>query len=208
MQRDLGPQVREAYLLAAAVHAGQMRQSGEAFLVHPLAVAELLHVIGADADVVSAALLHDALEDGADAAAIEAEIFHRLGDHVLYLVHAVSKDGRIPDPVDRFHCYLEQMTEAFQLDIFVFFLKAADLVHNLSTIAALPRARQGRWLRELQSEYLPLFSEFYHRIPFRYRGAYHRLLDRLQELVASHDPHGFASPPDAADAPDARLLGE
>jgi (p)ppGpp synthase/HD superfamily hydrolase len=206
MQRDLGPKVREAYLLAAAVHAGQTRQSGEAFLVHPLAVAELLFSIGADADVVSAALLHDALEDGVDAAAIEVEIFDRLGDHVLYLVHAVSKDGRIPDPADRFNCYLEQMTKAFQLDIFVFFLKAADLVHNLSTIAALPQARQGRWLRELQAEYLPLFSEFYHQIPLRYRAAYHRLLDRLQGLIASHEPYGFAPSADAADAPDARFL--
>ena len=186
MQGELGDRVRDAYALAAAVHAGQARKSGEPYILHPLAVAELLFDCGADQDVVCAALLHDVLEEG-DAPSVADEIHARFGDHVLYLVHAVSKDDRIIDKAEQHHAYLEQIAHALQIDLFVFFIKMADLIHNMSTIAGLSPSQKERWVRELKYDYLPLFSDFYHRIPSHYRETYHHLLDAVQSVIDVDD---------------------
>ena len=187
MQAELDDGVLEAYLLAAKVHERHRRRSGEPYITHPVAVAEMLFGVGADRDVVLAALLHDAVEDSDDARALENEIYERFGDHVLYLVDAVSKDGRITDKTAQQHAYFEQIRQAFEVDIFVFFIKVADLIHNMSTITSLSPERKAAWIRELQYEYLPLFSEFYHRIPLHYRSMYHQLLDVIQAVIDAHD---------------------
>jgi (p)ppGpp synthase/HD superfamily hydrolase len=186
MQKRLGDKTRDAYLLAANVHAGQKRESGEEYITHPLAVAGLLFSSGADGDVVCAALLHDVLEEGLDPEQIENDIHATFGDHMVYLVRAVSKDLRIDDGADRQEAYMEQITHAFELDISVFFIKIADLIHNLSTIMSLAPERKERWVRQLKYEYLPLFSDFYHRVPLAHREMYHRLLDAIQVLIDSH----------------------
>lgn len=187
MQNRFGDKVHDAYDLAAAVHEGQKRKSGEPYITHPLAVAELLFSIGADQDVIYAALLHDALEEGENRMQIEHDIHSRFGDHVLYLVHAVSKDGRITDSLEKQSAYMEQITHALELDIFVFFIKVADLIHNMSTISALHPNMQAQWIRELKYDYMPLFAEFYHRIPTHYRDMYHHLLDAVQAVIDAYD---------------------
>lgn len=206
MEQRLGGTVRDAYELAAAIHEGQTRKTGEPYIQHPLAVAETLFDIGADADVVCAALLHDTLEEGADSAKIEEEIHNRFGDHVLYLVRAVSKDDRILDRQEKHSAYLEQIIQAFSLDVFVFFLKVADLLQNIGTLTALDPDKQKKWIRELKYDYLPIFSEFYHRIPSHYREMYHRLLDALQTVIYSYDTHEFPSSSSAANPQAPRIL--
>ena len=187
MQERLGDPVRNAYILATAAHAGQKRKSGEKYISHPLAVAEMLFLAGADADTVCAALLHDAFEQGANRERIERDIHALLGDRVLFLVHAVSKDGRIADKGKQQSAYMEQIANAFQVDISAFFIKVADLIHNLRTVASLPGKTRGKWILELKYDYLPLLSEYFHRIPSHEREMYHSLLDDLLDVLAAHD---------------------
>lgn len=187
MQERLGDLVFDAYMLAARVHAGQWRASGEPFIDHPLAVAETLFALAADVDLVCAAILHDGLEENADNAKIEDEIRERFGDYVLYLVLAVSKDTSDQDKHRRHANYLHQLTCAIELDLSVFFLKAADLLHNIRTIAFLSSERQELWLKELQYDYLSLFGTYFHQVPLPYRPMYHRLVDSLQTEVLSRE---------------------
>ena len=188
MSTVLGDSVQEAYTLAKQLHKGQRRESGELYITHPVAVAKLLFDMGADRDIVCAALLHDVLEDGATKApAIDDRIHCAFEDHVLYLVQALSKDSTIHDKVARQDVYLKQIKDAFDVDIFVFFIKVADLLHNMSTIVALDPERKKQWIKELKYQYLPLFSTYFHRIPLHYREMYHKMMDTIQTTIDSYD---------------------
>lgn len=187
MSTVLGDSVQEAYKLAEKLHKGQRRKSGEPYITHPVAVAKLLFDMGADRDIVCAALLHDVLEDGVKAPAIEDRIHREFGDQVLYLVQALSKDSTIHDKVARQDVYLKQIEDAFDVDIFVFFIKVADLLHNMSTIVALDPERKKQWVEELKLQYLPLLSEYFHRIPLHYREMYHKMMDTIQAIIDSYD---------------------
>lgn len=186
MQERLGDKVRDAYLLAAAAHAGQWRQSGDDYIVHPLAVAEILFQLGAETDLVCAALLHDVLEDGRNSAGIEQEIRDRFGDDVLYLVCAVSKDRRVHDAKHRHAMYVEQIAFAFRPNPFVLLLKLADLLDNLLTVGSLPSERGEAWMQELKYDYLPLFADGYHRVPLPHQPMYRQLLAAIQMSVPSN----------------------
>src|SRR6185295_6177705 len=96
-------------------------------------------------------------------------IYTEFGDHVLFLVEAMSKDDSITDKIDQQKAYIEQIRRAFELDIFAFLIKIADVIHNMSTIDSLPEHRRQQWIHELRYQYLPLFSEYFHRIPLAYR---------------------------------------
>ncbi len=182
MENALGKKVRDAYLLAFHVHHGESRKSGEPYITHPLAVARILFDAGADADVICAALLHDALESQPDAYMIANKIYTDFGDQVLFLVQAVSKDDRIKNKLEQQEAYMQQVQRAFKIDIFAFFIKIADLIHNMSTLGSLPKKRKQQWFMELQMQYLPLFSEYFHRIPLAHRGVFRHLVDRIEEI--------------------------
>ncbi|MBI1812300.1 bifunctional (p)ppGpp synthetase/guanosine-3',5'-bis(diphosphate) 3'-pyrophosphohydrolase [Candidatus Peregrinibacteria bacterium] len=187
MANALGPKVREAYALANKVHAGEKRRSGEPYITHPVAVARMLFEAGADADIVCAALLHDTLEGNGASEQIRAEIYRKFGGQVLYLVEALSKDIRLEDKIEQQAVYIEQIQRALQVDIFVFFIKIADITHNMSTIHGLRRKRKLQWLHELRGQYLPLFSEYLHRIPLAHRALYHQMMDQIERLLTAHD---------------------
>lgn len=188
MEHALGGKITDAYRYAAKIHKGQKRKSGESYIMHPVAVAELLFSAGMDRDVVIAALLHDAIEDGEDKELISRHIQNYFGDHVLYLVHAVSKDGKIEDKFQQQEQYLVQIERAFELDVSVFFIKVADIIHNMMTISHLSVDQQSLWMHELLAEYLPLFSSYYHRIPLHEREKYHHLIDRIQSMADNYAP--------------------
>jgi len=177
----LGPKIIDAYQFAEEVHHNEIRGSGAPYITHPVAVAKILFDAGADQDIVIAALLHDVLESHAGNTRIQDQIYFAFGDQVLYLVEAVSKDDSIIDKTTQQAEYMKQMERSFEVDIFVFTIKIADLIHNLSTIAGLPDKRRHRWIHELHEQYFPTFTSFFHRVPLGQRRLFMTLMDLLQK---------------------------
>lgn len=188
MSNSMGDKVLKAFQLAERVHIDQKRKSGEPYITHPVAVAKMLFDNGADRDTICAALLHDSLEDSGEKYPwLEGHILREFGDHVLYMVQALSKDNAITDKLAQQSKYLEQIEQAFEVDINIFFIKIADQLHNISTISALASERKERWITELKHEYLPLFSEYYHRVPLPYRNLHQQMMQDIQNLIESHE---------------------
>ncbi|MGQ9489744.1 MAG: RelA/SpoT family protein [Anaerolineae bacterium] len=154
--------VRRAYELACAAHGEQRRKSGELYIVHPVAVASILAGLRLDAKTVAAALLHDVAEDTPIRVADLAEKF---GAEVASLVDGVTKlesvsamaslpsDSRDPKVES-----LRKMLLAMVSDVRVVLIKLADRLHNMRTLAAMPRDRQMAIARETQDIYAPLAS--------------------------------------------------
>ena len=151
---DTAP-VERAFELARRCHAGQIRKSGEPYLMHPLRVAETITRIGLDVNSVVAGLLHDAVEDS------DLSIFdltEGFGSEVASLVDGVTKLGKVP--------YLsrqEQQAESFRKmllamsqDIRVLLVKLADRLDNMRTLEHMPLDKQLRIARETMEIYAPL----------------------------------------------------
>lgn len=147
--------VQRAYEVARACHADQFRESGEAYISHPMGVARLLAERGFDSKTVTAALLHDVVEDSE----IELdELRDRFGDEVADLVDGVTKLDRLA-----FHtreaaqaATLRKMLVAMASDIHVLVIKIADRLHNMTTIEALEEPRRRRIAQETLDIYAPL----------------------------------------------------
>ncbi len=144
-----------AYVYAAQQHRGQIRQSGEAYLSHPLNVAYILAEMKMDVDCIIAGLLHDTIEDTDTTFEIIEELF---GKPVAFLVDAVSKISKIP-----FQSKEEKQAESFRKmlismsdDIRVIIIKLADRLHNMRTIESLKPDKQKRIARETMDIYAPL----------------------------------------------------
>lgn len=182
-----GAKILEAYAFALDAHKHEKRGSGEPYITHPVAVAKLLFDAGADIDVIVAALLHDTLETHDGGQHVSDQIFAMFGDQVLYLVQAVSKDGEITDKAIQQQEYMKQMERSFSIDISVFMIKIADLIHNLSTIGGLPMERKSRWVHELYTQYFPTFTSFFHRVPLGQRELFMSLMDTLERELANFD---------------------
>lgn len=142
---------------AIRMHSGQARVSGEPYITHPIAVANLLLDIGMDSATVAAALLHDCIED---TPATSDEIAALFGSEVCTLVTAVTKLEKIV-----FKSKEEEQAENFRRmffamakDIRVILIKLADRLHNMRTISALSRERQVAMARETLDIYAPLAS--------------------------------------------------
>jgi len=152
--------IRYAYYLAEQAHSGQTRGSGEPYITHPLAVADILVELGSDDDTIVAALLHDVLEDCPD---VEAEtIRDKFGPTVLALVDGVTKltfsgseGGRVKDSA-RAAETLRKMLLAMAADIRVMVIKLADRMHNMSTLDGLPPEKRIRIANETLDIYAPL----------------------------------------------------
>ena len=144
-----------AYVYAAQQHRGQIRQSGEAYLSHPLNVAYILAEMKMDVDCIIAGLLHDTIEDTDTTYEVIEEMF---GLSVAFLVDAVSKISKIP-----FQSKEEKQAESFRKmlismsdDIRVIIIKLADRLHNMRTIESLREDKQKRIARETMDIYAPL----------------------------------------------------
>jgi len=175
--------IERAYWFAAKVHQEQKRKSGEPYIIHPVEVARVVYEIGGNEDMICAAFLHDTLEDGKNPEIIAQEIYRSFGDYVYFLVQALSKDGKIEDKEMQQASFFEQIQEAFEMDMAVFFLKMADLIHNFETISFLKPAKQNKWIEELKDQYYPIFVHRYHEIPQHYRGMYCRFMEKLENLI-------------------------
>ena len=147
--------IRRAYELADAAHKGQKRVSGEDYIIHPLAVAKILTDLQIDDITISAAILHDVVEDTTHTLKEMRELF---GDEVAMLIDGVTKLGRI-----QYKSKEEQQLESYRKmflamakDIRVIMIKLADRLHNMRTLKYMREDKQKRIARETIEIYAPL----------------------------------------------------
>lgn len=147
--------VKRAYFYAEQAHDGQKRRSGEAYITHPLAVADILANMHMDHQSLMAAMLHDVIEDtGIGKKAIAGQF----GDSVANLVDGVSKLTQI-----EFESHAEKQAENFQKmalamanDLRVILVKLADRLHNMRTLGAMPPDKKRRIAKETLEIYAPI----------------------------------------------------
>jgi GTP diphosphokinase / guanosine-3',5'-bis(diphosphate) 3'-diphosphatase len=160
--RDYSPDadlelLRRAYVFSALEHKGQVRHSGEPYLVHPLEVADLLAEMKLDVVAVSAGLLHDVVEDTLTTPERIKDLF---GPEVAHVVEGVTKISAIP-----FSSSEERQAESFRKmllamvdDIRVILVKLADRLHNMRTLHHLPEERRLKVAQETLDIYAPIAS--------------------------------------------------
>ncbi|MFN6345198.1 MAG: RelA/SpoT family protein, partial [Cyanobium sp.] len=144
-----------AFDFAFQLHQGQYRASGEPYIIHPIAVADLLRDIGASAGVIAAGFLHDVVED---TDVTPEEIEGHFGAEVRALVEGVTKLGGIhfTNKTEAQAENLRRMFLAMASDIRVVLVKLADRLHNMRTLGALKPEKQLRIARETREIYAPL----------------------------------------------------
>ncbi len=175
--------IRQAYLYAAELHEGQFRNSGEAYISHPIAVAEIAAGLGLDTDSICAALLHDTVEDCAEKVNLD-EIRRRFGSVVAELVDGLTKMVNIPfaDKEEQSVENLRKMLLAMSKDIRVIFIKLCDRLHNMRTLDAKPENKRRMTALETMNVYAPLA----HRLGMQ------RIKHELENLSLSYlDPIGY-----------------
>src|SRR5881628_1994129 len=147
--------LRRAYVFSAFEHRGQVRHSGEPYLIHPLAVADFLADIKLDAVAIAAGLLHDVVEDTLTTIERIRELF---GPEVAHVVEGVTKISAIPfssseaRQAENFRKMLLAMVD----DIRVIFVKLADRLHNMRTLNHLPEERRIKIAQETRDIYAPI----------------------------------------------------
>ena len=159
--------VEKAYKIAYDAHDGQVRKSGEAYIIHPLCVAIILADLELDKETIAAGLLHDVLED---TIMTEEEMKAEFGEEVLLLVDGVTKlqnlhlsDNQNKAPKDKNADRLEMQAEnlrkmflAMAKDIRVIMIKLADRLHNMRTLKYQSEEAKVRIARETQDIYCPI----------------------------------------------------
>jgi RelA/SpoT family (p)ppGpp synthetase len=147
--------VQAAYDFAYQAHEGQRRRSGEPYITHPVAVADLLADLRLDSQTLIAAILHDVMED---TPTLKEEITTRFGTEVAELVDGVSKLDQI-----QFKSRREAQAESFRKmllamvrDIRVIMVKLADRTHNMRTLGSMPPAKRRTIARETLEIYAPI----------------------------------------------------
>src|SRR6267142_226842 len=167
--------LEEAYRFSEAAHAGQTRQSGDPYISHPLAVAEILAGWHLDGQTLMAALLHDVTED---TSVTKDEISDTFGKPVAELVDGVSKLDKI-EFTSAEHLQAEnfrKMLLAMARDVRVILIKLADRLHNMRTLGAVPAPKRRRIARETMEIYAPIAN----------RLGLNALYHELQELAFAH----------------------
>ncbi len=200
--------VRLAYRFADEAHLGQMRNSGEPYITHPIAVAQQCAEWKLDAQALMAALLHDAIED---CGVTKPELIERFGASVAELVDGLTKLEKL-----EFNTREENQAESFRKmllamarDVRVILIKLADRTHNMRTLGDTPREKWARISRETLDIYAPIAHRlglnttyrelqelsFQHLHPWRYatltkalqkaRGRRRDVIKRVQAEVES-----------------------
>jgi GTP pyrophosphokinase len=175
--------LRKAYIFSAVEHKGQVRASGEPYLVHPLEVANILADMRMDPICVAVGLLHDVLEDTLTTPERIQEYF---GGDVLHIVEGVTKISKIPYATteERQAETYRKMLLAMVDDIRVILVKLADRLHNMRTLRHLPEQRRVRIARETMDIYAPLSG----------RLGMAKIKNELEDLAFQYlDPEGYRS---------------
>jgi GTP diphosphokinase / guanosine-3',5'-bis(diphosphate) 3'-diphosphatase len=147
--------VREAYRFSDEAHLGQFRSSGDAYISHPIAVAEICAGMKLDANAIIAALLHDVIEDQGIAKEV---LLDKFGGQVADLVDGLSKLDRLQfrDSQEAQAENFRKMLLAMARDVRVILIKLADRLHNMRTLGALAPAKRARIARETLEIYTPI----------------------------------------------------
>ena len=147
--------IEKAYMLSKKVHDGQMRESGEPFISHPLEVAHILADLELDCTAITAGILHDTVED--TTCTIE-QLKEQFGEEIVALVDGVTKLDKIPYTTkeEQQAENLRKMLLAMAKDIRVILIKLADRLHNMHTIKFMPPEKQLDKARETLEIYAPL----------------------------------------------------
>ena len=208
LPKDQIETVVRAYEFGAAAHDGQTRMTGEPYITHPVAVAQELADMHLDAQAITAAILHDVVED-TDASLSQIE--EKFGEETSALVDGVSKLDQI-----QFRSRAEAQAESFRKmmlamieDIRVILVKLADRLHNMQTLSAMPPEKIRRIARETLDIYAPIANRlginrfkveledlgFRHLYPMRYRvlekalkrskGSQRQIVKRISEEFAA-----------------------
>ena len=167
--------VKEAYRFSDEMHLGQIRKSGEPYISHPIAVAEICSEWKLDVQAIMAALLHDLMEDQE---VTKEELIERFGSPVASLVDGLSKLEKI-----EFQSHIEAQAENFRKmllamarDVRVILIKLADRLHNMRTLGVMSPEKQRRIARETMEVYVPI----------AHRLGLNNIYRELQELSFAH----------------------
>src|ERR1700759_926001 len=147
--------IRRAWEFCVEHHRGQLRASGEPYVLHPLEVAQVLAEMKLDATAIAAGLLHDAVED---TPVTTEDITEQFGEQVAHIVEGVTKIDKIQfaNREDRQAENVRKMLLAMVSDVRVVLIKMADRLHNMRTLQHLSPERQESIARETLDIYAPL----------------------------------------------------
>jgi GTP pyrophosphokinase len=192
-------QVKKAFQFSDAAHLGQYRHSGEPYITHPVAVAELCATWRLDAPSIMAALMHDVIED---TGCTKADLVEKFGNNVAELVEGLTKLDKL-----EFQSHAEAQAESFRKmfmamarDVRVILVKLADRTHNMRTLDAVPMEKRRRVAAETIEIYAPIAHRlglniiyrdlqdlsFRYSMPMRFRvieGAVKRARGNRKEMV-------------------------
>ncbi|MFN3704127.1 RelA/SpoT family protein [Thermomonas sp.] len=148
-------QLRRAWAVGAAAHAGQTRKSGEPYITHPVAVAQVLAELGLDVETLVAAILHDTIED---TPLSRADVAAQFGETVAELVDGVTKldKVRFADRQEAAAESFRKMLLAMSRDLRVILIKLADRLHNMRTLGAQSAEARRRIAIETLDIYAPI----------------------------------------------------
>ena len=175
--------LRRAYVFSALEHKGQIRHSGEPYLVHPLEVADILADMKLDAVCIAAGLLHDVVED---TLTTPEKIREKFGEDVAHIVEGVTKIGAIPfsSTEERQAENFRKMLLAMVDDIRVILVKLADRLHNMRTLQHMADDKRARIAQETLDIYAPIAN----------RLGMSRIKNELEELSFRYlEPAAFES---------------
>ena len=149
--------IQNAYEYARSLHEGQFRISGEPYISHPVAVAEIVAGLGLDTDSICAALLHDTVEDCAEKTDLD-KVKKQFGEDVAMLVDGLTKIVmmKIEDKEEAHIESLRKMLLAMSKDIRVIFIKLCDRLHNMRTLGVKPDNKRRITALETMQVYAPL----------------------------------------------------
>ncbi len=175
-------QIDKAFNTANRAHEGQLRCSGQPYVIHPILVAKIVAELGMDKESIIAALLHDVVED---TDLTLQDITEKFGKSVAALVDGVTKLGKVPlstrEEVQAEN--VRKMLLAMSEDIRVIIIKLADRLHNMRTLQYMPPQKQ----RDKALETLEIYAPIAHRLGIR------AVKEELEDLAIKHlDPVGYA----------------
>ncbi|TFH39892.1 MAG: bifunctional (p)ppGpp synthetase/guanosine-3',5'-bis(diphosphate) 3'-pyrophosphohydrolase, partial [Chrysiogenales bacterium] len=173
--------IEKAYIFSASVHHGQLRLSGEPYLIHPLEVTGMLVKMGLDAATLITCLLHDTVED--TLATLE-QIEEAFGKDVAFLVDGLTKISKITfgDQMERQAENFRKMILAMSSDIRILLVKLTDRLHNMRTLDFQQADRQAFIAKETLEVYDPLAA----------RLGINWIKDELEDLSLKYiHPHGY-----------------
>ena len=182
--------VRAAFEYANAHHGPQLRKSGEPYIIHPIAVAEIINELGLDADSIVAAMLHDCIED---TDSTHDEVARLFGETVAELVEGVTKLTRMQytSKEDEQMENLRKMFMAMSKDVRVILIKLCDRLHNMRTLEHQSERKQ----REKSLETMEIYAPIAHRLGMQ------RIKWELEDISLRYlDPIGYADVQEELDA--------